>query len=149
MDFRVISCSRISMLSPRSTSTLSYALVSLQCCFISSFSEIPNGLTGAERTCRPWKLEDGLQGWKCGLALFQHGKHLKQNLADVPKLSYIGCRRISRYSLWLKIWPTVLPDLLREFRDTKAEYRRLYFIFKYAHITNTTSLDKVSGFLGK
>jgi len=31
------------------------------------------------------------------------GKHLKQNLAGVLKLSYTGCRRVDRYSLRLKI----------------------------------------------
>ncbi|XP_012064050.1 PREDICTED: peptidyl-prolyl cis-trans isomerase FKBP14 [Atta cephalotes] len=44
-------------------SILSYALISLHCRFTSSFSEIPNGLTGAERACRPWKLENGLWEW--------------------------------------------------------------------------------------
>lgn len=140
--FSSYSISRIAMSLPWSTSTLSYALVSLHCRFTSSFSEIPYGLTGAERACRPWKLENGLWEWMRGLALFQHGKHLKQNLASVLKLSYTGCRRVGRYSLRLKIWPTVYyPRFLICFRDARAGCYRLHFIFKYARIPTNTALS--------
>lgn len=91
-----------------------------------------------QRWTRPMLAEVGARvtwGWGVGFGVVPAWLTFKTKPSGCSQASYTECRRISRYSLRPKIWPTrvlfALADLFRNRSTTTAYPTVLRFIRKY------------------